>query len=166
MKFHVYLACAALSVLANPAIQATVLPIGTAAHVETSTGTPAQSSDSNANERRTQRPNRSRCSTTCGSPTLNECTAFLETQPDNSSISICAGAESSGTGEVGDCAFAYINQADNGERCISGSEFHAAAAQLVNDCVKGMNVGGCLLLSDGSFVCNYNRDLQPCHPLL
>lgn len=165
MKFYLYLVYIMLPVIAKQAT-ATILPIGTSAYVETSTDSHAKSFSANSGttERRSQRPNTSRCSTTCGNPSLEDCTALLLDQSHDPS-SICAAADDNNATAVGSCGFAYVNPFDNGEKCISSSEFVKIAKQLVSDCAKGMHVGGCFELSDGTFVCNFNTN-SLCHPLL
>jgi hypothetical protein len=154
-----------LPVIAKNA-SATVLPVGVIALVDVSTDSYAKSSSAYGatNERRGQRVNTSRCSTICGTPAWADCNNLLLDQAQNPN-SICAAPLNNVAVAIGSCGFAYVNPIDNGEKCVSSTDFQQAAKQLVSDCAKGMHFGGCFELSDGTFICNFNTD-SSCKPLL
>ena len=165
MKSHLYLVYIILPVIAKNA-SATVLPVGAIAHVDASTDSYAKSSSANGgtNERRGQRVNTSRCSTICGTPSVDDCNTLLLDQSQNPN-SICAAPLNNNAVAIGSCGFAYVNPIDNGEKCVSSTDFQTAAKQLVSYCAQGMHVGGCFELSDGTFICNFNTDTS-CKPRL
>jgi hypothetical protein len=165
MKSHLYLVYIILPVIAKKA-SATVLPVGAIALVDASTDSYAKSSSANGgtNERRGQRVNTSRCSTICGTPVLADCNDLLLDQAQNPN-SICAAPLNDVGVAIGSCGLAYVNPIDNGQKCVSSTEFQKAAKQLVSDCAKGMHFGGCFELSDGTFICNFNTE-SSCKPRL
>ena len=165
MKSHLYLVYIMLPVIAK-AVSATVLPVGAIADVDASTDSYAKSSSANGgtNERRQQRVNTSRCSTICGTPVVEDCNDLLLDQSQDPN-SLCAAPLNDVAVAIGSCGFAYVNPIDNGEKCVSSTDFQRAAKQLVSDCAQGMHFGGCFELSDGTFICNFNKD-SSCKPLL
>ena len=78
---------------------------------------------------------------------------------------ICAAAENSKTTHLASCGFSYVVPFGTEERCVSASELLKVATQLFHDCAEEQGWGGCYMLSDGTFLCNFNTGSQ-CQPLL
>ena len=159
MKSHLYLVYVTLAIITKP-WTATALPT-------TNVDINSNSSPGNGEtiERRQQRPNTSWCSTVCGSSRVADCTALLLNKLHSPPQAICATVDNDVAGNFGKCGFAYINPFDTDMKCLSGSELQEFGKQLVQDCAKDQGFGGCFMLSDGTFLCNFDPE-SSCHQLI
>jgi hypothetical protein len=102
-------------------------------------------------EGRAGRPHTSRCSTTCGSPSLQDCIRLLSDQfHNNPPLYICTPPERAAFLSNGSYGLSYVNNHDDQTLCIATNDMLKFSTQLFHGCAECQGVGGCFLLDDGS----------------
>jgi len=125
-------------------------------------------------ERRVGKNDVARCSTKCGSPTLENCNKLIEiytTAPNADGLCVNPPDNAQGLKDVHiDCVFSFFasqSVGNSGPSCISTDDLKSVASNLAKACPGEQHAGGCFTFSDGRSLCLLTNDadtVRQCKP--